>query len=157
MSDLKTNEAKCKIAGTGVLRVVSVGLCGMDCIELTEKTTKNLEISFSYNKKLETEENFMRYVWKIEKELKLWRMRHLTVEGKMTIFKPLAISKVIHLSLVTNVPTKIINELNKIQKESIWNENNPKIKYSTLCNKYENGDLKMWIFYLTLSAYNVPG
>ena len=114
MSDLKANEAKCTIAGIGVLRVVSVALCGTDCIELTEKTTKNLEINFSYNKKLETEENFMRHVWKIEKELKLYRMRNLTVEGKMTIFKPLAISKVIHLSLVTNVPTKIINELNKI-------------------------------------------
>ena len=73
MSDLKANEAKCKIAGIGVLKVVSVALCGMDCIELTEKTTKNLEIHFSYNKKLETEENFMRHVWEIEKELMLWR------------------------------------------------------------------------------------
>ena len=157
MSDLKANEAKCKIAGIGVLKVVSVALCGMDCIELTEKTTKNLEIHFSYNKKLETEENFMRHVWEIEKELKLWRMRNLTGEGEMTIFKPLAISKIIHLSLVTNVPTKISNELNKIQKASIWNGNNPKIKYSTLCNKYENGDLEMRIFYLKLSSYNVPG
>ena len=52
MSDLKANEAKCKIAGIGVLRVVSVALCGTDCIELTEKTTKNLEINFSYNKNL---------------------------------------------------------------------------------------------------------
>ena len=88
---------------------------------------------------------------------KLWRMRNLTGEGKMTIFKPLAISKIIHLSIVTNVPTKISNELKKIQKASIWNGNNPKIKYSTLCNKYENGDLEMWIFYLKLSSYNVPG
>ena len=58
-------------------------------------------------------------------------MRNLTVKGKITIFKTLAISKIIHLSLVTNVPTEIINELNKIQKEFIWNGNNPKIKHST--------------------------
>ena len=44
-------------------------------------------------------------------------MRNLTVKGKITIFKTLAISKIIHLSLVTNVPTEIINKLNKIQKE----------------------------------------
>ena len=68
-------------------------------------------------------------------------MRNLTVEGKI-IFKTLAISKIIHLSLVTNVPTEIINELNKMEKEFIWNGNNPKIKHSTLCNKYENGGLK---------------
>ena len=67
---------------------------------------------------------------------KLWRMRNLTVEGKITIFKALAISKIIHLSLITNVPTQIINELNKIQKEFICNGNNSKIKHSTLCNKY---------------------
>ena len=69
-------------------------------------------------------------------------MRSLTVEGKITIFKTLAISKIIHLSLVTNVPTEIINELNKIQKEFIWNGNSPKIKHSTFCNKYGNGSLK---------------
>ena len=63
-----------------------------------------------------------------------------------TIFKTLAISKNIHLSLVTNVPTQVIIELNKIQKEFIWNRSNAKIKHSTLCNKYENGGLKMWIF-----------
>ena len=54
----------------------------------------------------------------------------------------IAISKIMHLSLVTNVAMEIINEINKIQKEFIWNGNNPKIKHSTLCNKYENGGLK---------------
>ena len=77
---------------------------------------KILGIHFSYNKKLETEENFIRHIRKIEKVLKLWRMRNLTLEGKITIFKTLAISKIIHLSLVTNFPMEIINKLNKIQK-----------------------------------------
>ena len=139
---LKPTEAKCEIAGIGVLKGVSLALCGMDCIDLTKKPIKISGIHFSYNKKLETEENFIRHVWKIEKVLKLWRMRNLTLEGKITIFKTLAISKIIHLSLVTNVPTQIIKELNKIQKEFIWNGSNPKIKHSTLCNKYENGGLK---------------
>ena len=104
----------------------TLALCGMDCIDLTKKTIKVLGIHFSYNKKLETEENFIRHVWKIEKVLKLWRMRNLTLEGKITIFKTLAISKIIHLSRVTNVPTQIIKELNKIQKEFIWNGSIPK-------------------------------
>ena len=46
-------------------------------------------------------------------------MRNLTVQGNITIFKTLAISKIIHLSQVTNVQTEIINELNQIQKEFI--------------------------------------
>ena len=59
----------------------------MDCIGLTKKTIKILEIRFSYNKKLETEENFIRHVRKREKVMKLWKMRNLTLEGKITIFK----------------------------------------------------------------------
>ena len=83
---------------------------------------------------------------------KSWMMRWspkaeaINVEGKITIFKTLAIFKIIHLSLVNNVPTKIITEINKTQKEFIWNGNNPKIKHSTLCNKYKNGGLKFRYF-----------
>ena len=83
-------------------------------------------------------------------------MWNLVVEGKNTNFKILAISKIIHLSLVAIVPVEIIHELNKMQKEFIWNGKNPKIKHSTLCKKYENNGLKMWIFYLMISAYNAP-
>ena len=97
VSGLKPSEAKCEIAGISVLKAVSVALCCMDCIDLTKK--KKLGIYFSFNKILDTKENFMRHVWKIEKVLKLWRMRNLTGEGKITILKTLAISKIIHLSL----------------------------------------------------------
>ena len=54
VSSLKPNEAKCEIAGIGVLKGVSLALCGMDCINLTKKTIDILGIDFSYNKKLET-------------------------------------------------------------------------------------------------------
>ena len=50
-------------------------------------------------------------------------MRNLNVEGKITVFKTLAIPKMIYLSLVTNVTTEIINELNKIYEEFIWKWN----------------------------------
>ena len=139
-SGSKPNEAKCEIAGIGILKGVLLALCGMDCIDLTKKTI--LGIYFSYDKKLEAQENSIRHLRKIEKVLKLWRIRNLTVEGKITNFKTLAISTIIYLSLVTNVPMKVINKLNKIQTEFNWNGINPKIKNSTLCNKNKNGGLK---------------
>ena len=37
---LKPNEAKCEIAYPGVMKGVSLALCGMDCIDLTKKTIK---------------------------------------------------------------------------------------------------------------------
>ena len=44
-------------------------LCDIDCIELTKEPIKIVGIHFSYNKKLENEENFIRHVQKIEKVL----------------------------------------------------------------------------------------
>ena len=44
---------------------------GMDYIDLTKKTIKIVGIHFSYDKKLEDEENFINHVRKIEKVLKL--------------------------------------------------------------------------------------
>ena len=37
VSGLKPNKAECKIAGIGVLKGISLGLSGMDCIDLTKK------------------------------------------------------------------------------------------------------------------------
>ena len=58
-------------------------LCGMECIDLTKNSVKILGIHFSYNKKIENEENFIKLIKKIENVLKIWRMRNLTVEGSL--------------------------------------------------------------------------
>ena len=52
--------------------------------------------------------------------IKLWHMRHLSLEGKITIFKSLAFSKIVYLALLTIVPKNIIKELNQIQKKVLW-------------------------------------
>ena len=103
-------------------------LCGKDCINLTEDVIKILAIYFSYNKKLEQEKNFLNYIVKIQNILKLWKVRNLTIEGRVVAFKSLAISKLSHLALVTEIPTTTINLLTKIQMEFIWKGKNPTIK-----------------------------
>ena len=67
-------------------------------------------------------------------------MRDVTIEGKVLVFKSLAISKIAHLSLTTTVPHAIIIQLN-----------NPKIKHSTLTNSFEDGCLK------DVNVFSVPG
>ena len=41
-----------------------------------------------------------------------------------------------------DVPSSAIAQLEKIQKQFIWKNGNPKLKYTTLYNKYEQGGLK---------------
>ena len=43
-------------------------------------------------------------------------MRNLTIEGKIWAFKSLAVTKIVHLSLITTVPQAIINQLSNMQK-----------------------------------------
>ena len=48
----------------------------------------------------------------------LWHMRNLTIEGKVLVFKSLAISEIVHLSLITTIPDAIINQVKNINKSS---------------------------------------
>ena len=70
-------------------------------------------------------------------------MRQLTLEGRITVFKSLALSKVIHLLLITKLHINTIDLLYKIQKNFIWQGKKTKIKHSTLCNGYQKGGKKM--------------
>ena len=54
----------------------------------------------------------------------------------------LALSEIIHLALVTNVPTVKTELLSKIQEEFLWGKNKSDIKHDTISNDYENGRLK---------------
>ena len=100
LSGLKPNHEKCEIAGIGMLKSVKVAVCGMKCIDLCNDTIKVTGIHFSYNKKKRNEKNFLNSITKIQNVLKVLRMRRLTLEGKIIVFKTLAISKIVFLSLI---------------------------------------------------------
>ena len=48
-------------------------------------------------------------------------MRNLTLEGKITAFKALAMSKIVHLALISNIPTSTMKKLNEIQTNLFGN------------------------------------
>ena len=102
---------------------------------------KILGVHCSYNKKLENEKNFKNHIQETESVSKIWRMGKLTFEEKITIFKTLAISKIINLASVTVLPNSTIIELNKIHKDFIWNHKTPKIKEKILINNFDKGGL----------------
>ena len=64
-------------------------------------------------------------------------MRQLTLEGWIMPFKSLAISKVIHILLITKLHSNTIDIMYKIQKNFIWQGKKAKIKHSTLWDDYE--------------------
>ena len=84
----------------------------------------------------------MKRISEIESVLKLWRLRNLTFKRRITIFKSLALPKIIDFVLVKTIPNEIIDQLSKMQKDFIWNKLKPKIKISTLYNNFQDGSLK---------------
>ena len=95
-SGLKPNHEKCEVAGIGVLKSVKVAICDMKCIDLCNDTIKITGIHFSHNKEKRNEKKFLESITESQNVLKVWRMRRLTLEGKL-VFKTLAISKIVFL------------------------------------------------------------
>ena len=141
-SDLKPNYEKCEIAGIGASKGALGALWGMKTVDLTKECIRILGIYFSYNKSVMHDKNFIVTVEKIEKLLNIWRQRQLTLEGKIVIFKTLSISKIVHVAYLSNVPKAIVEKLEKIQSEFLWNGKRAKINNKTLCNKFQNGGLQ---------------
>ena len=102
-----------------------------------EKNSDNYRSSVFSQQKLENEKNVRNNIQKIETVLKIWRMENLTLEGKITIIKTLAISKIKHLASVTALPNSAITQLNKIHNEFICNHKRPEIREKTLINSFD--------------------
>ena len=60
--------------------------------------------------------NFTKTIKNLCNVIKQWRMRKLILEGKITIFKSLAISKIVHLAIIIKVPKIVIAKLTQIKK-----------------------------------------
>ena len=69
-------------------------------------------------------------------------MRQLTLRGRITVFKSLAVSKNIHLLLITKPHNSTVDLFDKILKKIILPGKKANIKHSVLCNGYEKGGMK---------------
>ena len=83
---LKRNLSKCEKTGIGALKAVKVAICGIKCIDLTKEAINILGVLFSCDENLLLENNFRKTILSIERILKMWRWKNLTVLGKIIIF-----------------------------------------------------------------------
>ena len=86
--------------------------------------------------------NYCKAVTSIHGILKLWKLRDLSIEGKIVVFKTLAIFKLVCLALLTVIPNHITGKVAKIQKSFIWHDSSSKIKHETLRMEFKTGGLK---------------
>ena len=94
-----------------------MAVCSMRCLDLNNNAIKVFGTPFRYNEKLKDEIYFYATVTDIERVLKRWKIRSLILEGKIVIFKSIAISKIVFLSLIAIVSKHIVKVLEKSTKE----------------------------------------
>ena len=103
-------ESKYELTGFGALKEIKLALCGMECIDLMFNAIKILGV---YDKTFEKQENFINLDLTIEKLVRLWRMRNLSIVSINTLFKTLPISKIVHFALVKVIPIQLFLNLIK--------------------------------------------
>ena len=75
----------------------------------------------------------MKFTKKIENLCKKWAKRKLTLFGRITIIKSLALSKFIHLFLaLPNPPGELIKKLDKLFYKFLWHLGPDRIKRSII-------------------------
>lgn len=79
--------------------------------------------------------------------LNLWYPRNLTLYGRITILKSLAISKLVYNTSVLTFPTKFTTLVNQAITQFVWNKK-AKIKHRTMIGPKERGGLDMPDFHI---------
>ena len=79
----------------------------MKCIDLRNEAIKILGVYFSYNQEIKDDKNFYNIIANIQGALNLWRIRNLTLEGRIVLFKTFAISKIVFLALLTKIAYQV--------------------------------------------------
>ena len=126
----------------GVLKGVQASVCGIKCNDLKNQATKILDVNFSSNQKLKREKKFYHIISNIQGILNLWRIRNLTLEGRIVVFNTLALSKKVFLALWTKIPYQVVKELEKTEKPFLWKKSTPKMKYETAWKDYQDVAIK---------------
>ena len=72
----------------------------------------------------------------------VWKIRKLSLKGKIVFFKTITIPEIVLQSFITTVRKHIVNKLKKIQKAFFWNSSTPVIKHDTFSNDYKAERLK---------------
>ena len=100
-----------------------------------------LGVFFSHNQLSADWLNFGEKLKILEKTLKIWKRRNLTLYGRINIVKTLGLSKLIYSAYVLAIPDHYIQEINKITFNFIWEGKPPKIK-----KEHYNWRKKRWRF-----------
>ncbi|MCU7801185.1 MAG: reverse transcriptase family protein, partial [gamma proteobacterium symbiont of Lucinoma myriamae] len=112
-------------------------------IDFSEYAVKSLGIYFCSDKKECSRLNWNNLIEDIQNLLNSWKRRKLTMFGKITVLKTLAMSKCNYLLQSIYVSNEVLSKLESLFFKFLWNDKNDKIKRKQMVQTYDKGGMKM--------------
>ena len=106
-------------------------------------TIKLLGVHVGYDVEVLKEKNFRGKINKVKQKLNIWKQKDLTIYGKILIIKAFALSQFMYVAAVCQIPKKVVNEVEGLLYEFLWNGKSHKVKTKVVIQEYENGGCKM--------------
>ena len=119
-------------------------MCPTIGLDWNQGPFKILGINFSTDLSEIPKLNYDGLAGKINKLLNSWKRRNLTLIGKIKVIKTLALSKLTYFLMnIPRPPDDMINEINKMCFQFLWNNRSSKIKKDVLIKECSEGGLGM--------------
>lgn len=142
-SSLQLNLEKSEVGCIGQKRFNLNNVKIKKKIDLKSGGIKILGIYLSHNKEFMQKNNFDRIFQKFKAVLSMWKMRNLTLYGKVQVIRSLAMSQLLYVCSKIAVPKTFTPKVEKEIARFIWNGRKPKIKYKTLIGDLKDGGIRL--------------
>ena len=149
-SGLKLNLNKTEIIPIGKLKNKEVFLPpDLTSIHIVNGPFKALGIWYSYNKNEMLNLNLENRLKNMNTIINIWKSRSLSLKGKITIIKTLILPQINFLFSMIYIPDKILQRIDNLLLDYLWNSKPAKIKRSTIIAPIDEGGMGM------IDVYNI--
>ena len=144
VSGLNLNTSKSIVLRIGSLKNSQIKFCDRKNFIWSSEQANTLGMIFTNNSKNNLHLNTEKKIDEFANCLKQWQHRKLTLMGKITVIKTFALPKLIYpFTVLANPPQKIINHIQSLIFQFLYDGKPDKIKRQQLYQTYENGGLKL--------------
>ena len=114
-------------------------LCPGKNLKWIKHRQKALGVWFSTNLEEVLEANYADKLTKVSNSLGCWELRRLSLLGKITVLKSLIVSQLVYIFSPLPKNQRVLEEINTLFFNFLWNGNRDKIKWNTMISDYSEG------------------
>lgn len=151
ISGLKLNEIKTELMWLGTLKDSREKIGEVE----PKKTVKVLGITMGHNEQEIISANLEQKLKEISTTFNLWKMRNLTISGRILLAKVYGLSKINYIASLFQIPKTYVKRIEKILFDFIWKGKNDKVKRKLLVKEYSEGGQRMIDIETMIEKYNI--